>query len=121
MKRSIAILITCVVAASAVAPSYAAPIKRSERFSNTVPLETITRSRTDAADAAAQVSGAGLVLLEALRWRGRSAKQLGLPAKLWCADFMAWVRSPFILYSKHRQAGTGGEGRGADAGACAAR
>ena len=101
MKRSIAIPITCVVAASAVAPSYAAPIKRSERFSNTVPLETITRSRTDAADAAAQVSGAGLVLLEALRWRGRSAKQLGLPAKLWCADFMAWVRSPFILYSKH--------------------
>lgn len=98
MKRSIAILITCVVAASAVAPSYAAPIKRSEQFGNTVPLETITRSRTDAA---AQVSGAGLVLLEALRWRGRSAKQLGLPAKLWCADFMAWARSPFIRYSKH--------------------
>lgn len=91
MKRSIAILIAFVVAASAAAPSYAAPIKRNDRFANTMPLETVTRSRTDAADAAAQVPGAGLVLLEALRWRGRSAKQLGLPAKLWCADFMNFV------------------------------
>ena len=31
------------------------------------------------------------MLLEALRWRGRSAKQLGLPAQLWCADFMNFV------------------------------
>jgi uncharacterized protein (TIGR02594 family) len=91
MKRSIAILITCIVAASAASPSYGGVIKRSDRFTNTIPLEQIARSRTDAADIAAQVPGAGLVLLEALRWRGRSAKQLGLPAKLWCADFMNFV------------------------------
>jgi uncharacterized protein (TIGR02594 family) len=91
MKRSIAILITCVVAANAASPSYGSVIKRSDRFANTVPLEQIARSRTDAADIAAQVPGAGLVLLEALRWRGRTAKQLGLPAKLWCADFMNFV------------------------------
>ncbi|MCF8478012.1 MAG: TIGR02594 family protein [Pseudolabrys sp.] len=56
-----------------------------------MPLETITRSRSDAADAAAQVPGAAGVLLEALRWRGRTARQLGLPTKLWCADFMNFV------------------------------
>jgi uncharacterized protein (TIGR02594 family) len=91
MKRTIAILITGVVATGAAAPTYATSIKHSDRFVDTVPDETITRSRTDAADAAAQVPGAGLILLEALRWRGRSAKQLGLPSKLWCADFMNFV------------------------------
>lgn len=35
--------------------------------------------------------GAAMVLLEALRWRGRTARQLGLPTKLWCADFMNFV------------------------------
>ena len=91
MKRTIAFLTTIAVTASAVAPASAATIKRNDRFANAVPLEQIARSRTDAADIAAQVPGAGLVLLEALRWRGRSAKQLGLPTKLWCADFMNFV------------------------------
>lgn len=91
MKRSIVVFITCVVAAHAVSPSYGSAIKNNDRFANTVPLEQMARSRTDAADIAAQVPGAGLVLLEALRWRGRTAKQLGLPTKLWCADFMNFV------------------------------
>ena len=65
--------------------------KRNERFANTEPLEPMARSRTDAAEAAAQVPGAAGVLLEALRWRGRTAQQIGLPTKLWCADFMNFV------------------------------
>jgi uncharacterized protein (TIGR02594 family) len=72
-------------------PAHASGDQRSDRFANTEPLETITRSRSDAAEAAAQVPGAAAVLLEALRWRGRTAKQLGLPTKLWCADFMNFV------------------------------
>jgi uncharacterized protein (TIGR02594 family) len=91
MKRAIACLTTIAIAATAIAPASAGTIKRNDRFANAVPLEQIARSRTDAADIAAQVPGAGLVLLEALRWRGRSAKQLGLPTKLWCADFMNFV------------------------------
>jgi uncharacterized protein (TIGR02594 family) len=91
MNRSIAILVTCVVAAGIAAPSQATGIKHSERFTNVEPLEPIARSRTDAAEAAAQVPGAAGVLLEALRWRGRTARQLGLPTKLWCADFMNFV------------------------------
>ena len=51
----------------------------------------MTRSRSDAAEAAAQVPGAAAVLLEALRYRGKSARQLGLPTQLWCADFMNMV------------------------------
>ncbi len=35
--------------------------------------------------------GAAGVLLEALRWQGRTAQQIGLPSKLWCADFMNFV------------------------------
>jgi uncharacterized protein (TIGR02594 family) len=91
MKRSISALITCVLLTGAVAQASATGIKPNERFANTEPLETVTRSRTDAAEAAAQVPGAAAVLLEALRWRGRSAKQLGLPTQLWCADFMNFV------------------------------
>ncbi len=91
MKRSIATLIICVFALGMAAPAHATGEKRNERFANTEPLETMARSRTDAADAAAQVPGAAGVLLEALRWRGRTAKQLGLPAQLWCADFMNFV------------------------------
>ena len=91
MKRSIAILITCAVAAGIATPTYAAGEKRDERFANTRPPEIMARSRTDAADIAAHVPGAAGVLLEALRWRGRSAKQLGLPTQLWCADFMNFV------------------------------
>lgn len=96
MKRSIAVLVTSVFVTSvfiagAVVPALATGVRPNARFANTEPLETISRSRTDAADAAAQVPGAGMVLLEALRWRGRTAKQLGLPTQLWCADFMNFV------------------------------
>jgi len=53
--------------------------------------EPFARSRSDVADQAAQVPGAAFVLLEAIRWQGRTASQLGLPSKLWCADFMNFV------------------------------
>ena len=91
MKRSISALIICVLAGCIAAPAHATGDKRGERFANTEPLETMARSRSDAADIAAQVPGAAGVLLEALRWRGRTAKQLGLPTQLWCADFMNFV------------------------------
>lgn len=92
MKRRIAIISVALVALAAV-PAQGSPSsdKRSERFRNNEPIETVTRSRSDAAEAAAQVPGAAAVLLEALRWRGRTAKQLGLPTQLWCADFMNFV------------------------------
>jgi len=91
MKRSIAGLIGCACAIGAALPVHATGPKGTGRFSNTEPLETIARSRSDAAEAAAQVPGAAAVLLEALRYRGKSARQLGLPTQLWCADFMNFV------------------------------
>jgi uncharacterized protein (TIGR02594 family) len=91
MTRSIAITIACAFALGIAAPGYAATANRGERFANTEPLEPFTRSRSDAIEAAAQVPGAASVLLEALRWRGRTASQIGLPTKLWCADFMNFV------------------------------
>jgi uncharacterized protein (TIGR02594 family) len=91
MARPIALLVTCVFIAGAAMPAYATAEKGADRFANTEPLETINRSRSDAVEAAAQVPGAAGVLLEALRWRGRTAKQIGLPTKLWCADFMNFV------------------------------
>lgn len=91
MKRLIATLIISVFAAGVAAPAQATGDKRNERFANTEPLETLSRSRSDATEAAAQVPGAAGVLLEALRWRGRTASQIGLPTKLWCADFMNFV------------------------------
>ncbi len=93
MKRSIATLVTCVFAIGLAAPVHATGDKGGDRFANTEPLETVTHSRSDAAEAAAQVPGAAGVLLEALRWRGRTARQLGLPTQLWCADFMNFVLS----------------------------
>jgi uncharacterized protein (TIGR02594 family) len=90
-KRSIALLITCAFAAGAAAPAHAAAQRHNERFANVEPQEPIARSRSDAIEAAAQVPGAAMLLLEALRWRGRSASQIGLPTKLWCADFMNFV------------------------------
>jgi uncharacterized protein (TIGR02594 family) len=91
MKPLTAVLIVWGLAVGIAAPAHASADKRNERFANTEPLETMARSRTDAAEIAAQVPGAAGVLLEALRWRGQSAKQLGLPTKLWCADFMNFV------------------------------
>jgi len=91
MKRSITFVITCAAALALAAPSQATGMKGADRFANTEPLEPMPKSRTDAAEAAAQVPGASGVLLEALRWRGRTAKQLGLPSQLWCADFMNFV------------------------------
>ena len=105
MKRSISTLVICVFALGMASPAQATAEKRNERFANTEPLETMARSRTDAADAAAQVPGAAGVLLEALRWRGRTASQLGLPTKLWCADFIN-----FIL---HKAGGKGTKSRAA--------
>jgi uncharacterized protein (TIGR02594 family) len=72
-------------------PANAAKVRHNDRFANTEPLETMSRSRSDAVEAAAQVPGAAGVLLEALRWRGRTARQIGLPTQLWCADFMNFV------------------------------
>jgi uncharacterized protein (TIGR02594 family) len=91
MTRALAALLSCVLLAGIALPAQATAIKRSERFANTEPLEPIVHSRSDAAEAAAQVPGAAGVLLEALRWQGRTAQQIGLPSKLWCADFMNFV------------------------------
>lgn len=91
MKRSITLLITCVFVLVGAVPSHATGARHNDRFANTEPLEPMARSRSDAAEAAAQVPGAAAILLEALRWRGRTAKQLGLPTQLWCADFMNFV------------------------------
>lgn len=91
MQRPIAVLIACALAAATAAPAHATAVRQNERFANVEPLEPIARSRTDAIEAAGQVPGAAMLLLEALRWRGRSASQIGLPTKLWCADFMNFV------------------------------
>jgi len=91
LKRSIAITITCALVLGMTAPVNATTVKAGDRFAYTEPLEPFTRSRSDAIEAAAQVPGSASVLLEALRWRGRSASQIGLPTKLWCADFMNFV------------------------------
>jgi uncharacterized protein (TIGR02594 family) len=93
MKRAFVALIMCVFALGIAAPAQAAAEKPSDRFASTERSESqpLARSRSDAAEVAAQVPGAAGVLLEALRWRGRTAKQLGLPSQLWCADFMNFV------------------------------
>jgi uncharacterized protein (TIGR02594 family) len=87
-------LIAPFIAASLIvslAPAEANNARHNDRFANTEPDETLTLSRSDAIKAAGEVPGAAMVLLEALRWRGRTARQLGLPTKLWCADFMNFV------------------------------
>jgi len=91
LNRSVAIALSCAVVLGIGAPVHATAVKHADRFANTDPLEPLTRSRSDAIEAAAQVPGAAGVLLEALRWRGRTANQIGLPTKLWCADFMNFV------------------------------
>jgi uncharacterized protein (TIGR02594 family) len=91
IKQSIAVTMTCALTLGVAVPVHASGAKPAERFANTEPLEPMTRSRSDAIEAAGQVPGSASVLLEALRWRGRTANQIGLPAKLWCADFMNFV------------------------------
>ena len=92
MKRSIAVLITC--AFRARHGGARACHRRQGRRAFCQYRAARDRSRAAAAtplEAAAQVPGAAGVLLEALRWRGRTAQQIGLPTKLWCADFMNFV------------------------------
>lgn len=91
MKRLAVALFLVAAAFATAATAHATSQNKGDRFGNNEPLEQITRSRSDAAEAAAQVPGAGAVLLEALRWRGRTARQIGLPSQLWCADFMNFV------------------------------
>jgi uncharacterized protein (TIGR02594 family) len=91
MKRLFAVFVLCSVTAGLAMPANAATVRSTERFANIEPLEPMARSRSDAVEQAAQVPGAAAVLLEALRYRGATARQLGLPAQLWCADFMNFV------------------------------
>jgi uncharacterized protein (TIGR02594 family) len=91
MKRLVSVIVVALVAITAGVPAFANNTTRETRFRNVEPLEPLPKSRSDAAEIAANVPGAAAVLLEALRWRGRTAKQIGLPAQLWCADFMNFV------------------------------
>ena len=96
MKRTIAALLAGALVLGVAAPAQAVNNKHKghaldKRFANVEPVERIVRSRTAAIESAGQVPGAAMVLLQALRWRGRTARQLGLPTKLWCADFMNFV------------------------------
>lgn len=91
MQRLTLTLLVAAAMLAMAAPARAANETKTERFVNAEPLEPMARSRTGAAEAAAQVPGAAAILLEALRWRGRTARQIGVPAQLWCADFMNFV------------------------------
>lgn len=91
---AIAVALSASVIAVQAGTAQAAPIassQRNERFASVTPAEPLLRSRSDAAQQAAQVPGATALLLEALRWRGHTAKQIGVPSQLWCADFMNFV------------------------------
>ena len=73
MKQAVVIFTVCALVGSIAAPAYATAPKGADRFANTEPLETISRSRTDAAEAAAQVPGAAGVLLGAAALPSSSA------------------------------------------------
>lgn len=108
MKQRVSFFAVALLALLATASARADNITngtRETRFRNVEPLEPLPKSRSDAAEIAANVPGAAAVLLEALRWQGRTAKQIGLPAQLWCADFMN-----FVL---RRSGGTGTHSRAA--------
>jgi uncharacterized protein (TIGR02594 family) len=62
-------------------------------------LNSMAKSAADVGPATR--SGESNPLLEALRWKGATAPQVGVPSDLWCADFMN-----FIL-GQTGQAGTG--------------
>jgi uncharacterized protein (TIGR02594 family) len=91
MKRLIAIGAIALAVVSVAMPAHATGAAPETRFRNVEPLEPLPKSRSDAAEIAANVPGAAAVLLEALRWQGRTANQIGLPAQLWCADFMNFI------------------------------
>ena len=91
MNRLVAIGAIALAVVSTALPAHATSAANETRFRNVEPLEPLPKSRSDAAEIAANVPGAAAVLLEALRWRGRNASQIGLPAQLWCADFMNFV------------------------------
>jgi uncharacterized protein (TIGR02594 family) len=91
MKQPISVIAVTLAAIVVCAPAHATSSVPETRFRNVEPLEPLPKSRSDAAEIAANVPGAAAVLLEALRWRGRTAKQIGLPAQLWCADFMNFI------------------------------
>jgi uncharacterized protein (TIGR02594 family) len=85
------VLSVCAVTFFIATPAFATGAHPPERFASTQSAEPIAHSRSDAAQIAAQIPGAAAVLLEALRYRGKTANQLGLPSQLWCADFMNYV------------------------------
>jgi uncharacterized protein (TIGR02594 family) len=108
MKRTTAVCIIFVLSAAMPAQVCVAADKSQDasvRFIDAEQSEPMARSRSDAAEAAAQMPGAAGLLLEALRWRGQTAKEIGLPTKLWCADFMN-----FVL---HKAGGKGTQSRSA--------
>jgi uncharacterized protein (TIGR02594 family) len=85
------VLSVCAVTFFIATPAFATGAHPPERFASTQSAEPIAHRRSDAAQIAAQIPGAAAVLLEALRYRGKTANQLGLPSQLWCADFMNYV------------------------------
>lgn len=101
---SVTVLSVALLCATAQATTRSISSPANERFSSAAPTEPMPRSRAEAIEQAAQVPGAAAVLLEALRWRGHTAKQIGVPTKLWCADFMNFVLKR-----------TGGQGTGSRA------
>jgi uncharacterized protein (TIGR02594 family) len=51
----------------------------------------VLNSAAKPAAEAAVKSGESNPLLEALRWKGATAPQVGVPSDLWCADFMNFI------------------------------
>jgi uncharacterized protein (TIGR02594 family) len=64
------------------------PAAGKTRVATTGRIELNTDETGGVSPANAKVAA---VLLEALKWRGASARDLGVPLELWCADFMNFV------------------------------